>query len=111
MGSKVSAMFRYVKDFSLTRLFRLKKAHPNVNSFYKRLLVHSLATQNPGELRDSWLFLAKLCQEQKVDAGKAILNILDVNGADQPVSSSCAETTAQTSLTLPTSTSRPSTRG
>ncbi|KAJ9099964.1 hypothetical protein QFC21_003972 [Naganishia friedmannii] len=63
---------------------KLKKAHPNVNSFFKRLLVQSLATKDAGELRDGWLYLAKLCQEEKVDAGKAILNILDANGDYQP---------------------------
>jgi hypothetical protein len=75
-----------VETDRLPRSCRLKKAHPNVNSFYKRLLVQSLATKNSGELRDGWLYLAKLCQEEKVVAGKAILSNLDVNGDDQPVS-------------------------
>lgn len=63
-------------------LHRIRKAHPNANSFYKRMMVWSLAAE-PSELRDGWLHLAKLCQDQHIDAGRAILNKLDEG--DQPV--------------------------
>ncbi|KAI5450344.1 hypothetical protein NCC49_003127 [Naganishia albida] len=57
-------------------LSRIRKAHPNVNSFYKRMMVWSLAADTV-QLRDAWLHLAKLCQEQHVGAGRRILDELE----------------------------------
>lgn len=55
---------------------RLRNAHPNINSFYKRMMVWSLAAE-PTELRDGWLHVAKLCQEQHIDASRSIMNKLE----------------------------------
>jgi hypothetical protein len=75
LALKVNVLdFQY--ELVLTNRGRIRKAHPNVNSFYKRMMVRSLAA-DPIQLRDGWLHLAKLCQDQHVEAGRAILTKLE----------------------------------
>jgi FKBP12-rapamycin complex-associated protein len=60
---------------------RLKSSHVDVDSFYKRLLLWSLAAK-PEELQDGWLYLAKLAHEKGLKSGRRIIESLGKD--DQP---------------------------
>lgn len=64
------------------RKFRLKSSHVDIDSFYKRLLLWSLAAK-PEDLQDGWLYLAKLADDKGLKTGRRIIETLKKD--DQPV--------------------------
>jgi len=63
-------------------LFSLKSSHVDIDSFYKRLLLWSLAAK-PEDLQDGWLYLSKLADDKGLKTGRRIIETLKKD--DQPV--------------------------
>lgn len=60
---------------------RLQTSHQDIDSFYLRLLVWSLAAK-PSELQDGWVHLAKMCHKKGLSSARLILN--SIGSDNQP---------------------------